>query len=285
MKKEDTGRVGLIAFLINVFLFIIKLAAGLISGSLAILSDAFNSFLDILSYLLAFFSIKVAQKGPDRDHPFGHRRAEPLSAFMIAIFAGVLAFEILKTAIENILMGEPALILTPLVFGIVIVSIIVKLASYFYLKQKADSNLSSTLEAIAIDSRNDVFASSIVLLGVVGAYLSSPVLDDVAAIFIAFYILYSGYSIARKNLDYLMGARPTAETMNKIKQSVKSVKGVKHLSSVRAHYVGDRVHAEVSIILDKKLTPKKTHDIGEKVQKEVEKIDLVSRVFIHIDYE
>ena len=285
MKKKDTGHAGLIAFLINVFLFIIKLAAGLISGSLAIFSDAFNSFLDILSYFLAFLSIKIAQKGPDKDHPFGHRRAEPLAAFMVAIFAGVLAFEILKTAIANILVGEPALILTPLVFGIVIVSIVVKLAAYFYLKQKADSNLSSTLEAIAIDSRNDVFASSIVLLGVVGAYLSNPIMDDVAAIFIAFYIFYSGYSIARKNIDYLMGARPTTETMNKIKQSVKSIKGVKDLSGVRAHYVGDRVHAEVSIVLDKKLTPKKTHDIGEKVQKEVEKIELVSRAFIHIDYE
>ena len=285
MRKEDTGRAGLIAFLINLFLFIIKLAAGLISGSLAIISDAFNSFLDILSYLLAFFSIQVAQKGPDRDHPFGHRRAEPLSAFMIAIFAGVLAFEILKTAVENILYGEPAITLTPLVVGIVVISIIVKLAAYFYLKKKADSGLSSTLEALAIDSRNDVVASSLVLIGVVGACLSAPVLDDVAAVLIAFYILYSGYSIARKNIGYLMGEKPPKETMDSVKKAATSVKGVKRLSGVRAHYVGDRVHTEISIVLDKKLTAKKTHDIGEQVQKEVEKIDLVSRAFVHIDYE
>lgn len=284
MKKEDTGRAGLIAFLINVFLFIIKLFAGLLSGSLAILSDAFNSFLDIISYLLAFFSIKLAQKGPDADHPFGHRRAEPLSALLIGIIAGVLAFEILKAAMDKMLFGELALTLTPLIFGIVMLSIIVKIAAYFYLRQKAKASMSTTLEALSIDSRNDIFASSIVLIGIAGAYLDFPILDDAAAILIAFYILHSGYEIARKNIDYLMGARPPKQVMDEIKAAAKSVKEVKKIKEVRAHYVGDRVHAEVAIFLDKKLTPKKTHAIGEKVQKEVEKIRLVSRAFIHIDY-
>ncbi len=285
MKREDAGHAGIVAFLVNVFLFLIKLAAGLISGSLAILSDAFNSFLDILSYLLAFFSIKVAQKGPDADHPFGHRRAEPLSALMIAIFAGVLAFEILKSAADNIILGEPILTLTPLVFAIVIISIIVKIGAYFYLKQKAKASLSSTLEALSIDSRNDIFASSIVLIGVVGAYLSSPILDDAAAIFIAIYILYSGYEIARKNIDYLMGARPPKEVLGEIRAAAKSVKAVKKFKDIRAHYVGDRVHVELSIVLPKNLKTKKAHDIGEQVQKAVEKVALVSYAFVHIDYE
>lgn len=285
MEKEDSGRVGLIAFLVNVFLFAIKLFAGIISGSIAILSDAFNSFLDIITYLIAFFSIKMAQKGPDADHPFGHRRAEPLSAIIIAIFTGVLAFEILRAAFNSILAGDPFLTLSPLVFAIVIVSIILKIASYIYLNRKAKTASSPTLEALSIDCRNDVFASSVVLVGIVGAQFGLPVLDGAAAVLIAIYILYSGYSIARKNLDYLLGAKPGNEVLKQIRESAKSVKGIKRLSGVRAHYVGDLVHVEVSIVLDKKLTPKKTHDLGEMVQKEVEKIKVVSRAFIHIDYE
>ncbi|MBD3398349.1 cation diffusion facilitator family transporter [Candidatus Micrarchaeota archaeon] len=285
MDKQDTGKAGLIAFLVNVFLFIIKLFAGLLSGSLAILSDAFNSFMDILSYLIVFFSIKLAQKGPDADHPFGHRRAEPLSALLIGIISGVLAFEIMKAAVDNVLFGDFAISITPIVFGIVLLSILLKFASYIYLRQKASSSMSTSLEAISIDSRNDVFASSIVLIGIIGVYFDFPVLDDAAAILIAFYILYSGYSIARKNIDYLMGAKPEKKVLGRIRKAAKSVKGLKRLSSTRAHYVGDRVHVEISITLDKKLTPKKTHDIGERVQKEVEKIDVVSRAFVHIDYE
>ena len=285
MDKEDSGRAGLIAFLVNVFLFAIKLFAGLISGSIAILSDAFNSFMDIITYLIAFFSIKMAQKGPDADHPFGHRRAEPLSAIIIAIFTGVLAFEILRAAFNSILAGESFLTLSPLVFAIVIVSIILKIASYIYLNKKAKTASSPTLEALSIDCRNDFFASSVVLVGIAGAQLGLPILDGAAAVLIAIYILYSGYSIARKNLDYLLGAKPGKETLKQIRESAKSVKGIKRLSGVRAHYVGDLVHVEISIVLDKKLTPKKTHDLGEKVQKEVEKIKIVSRAFIHIDYE
>jgi cation diffusion facilitator family transporter len=285
MKRGNTGRAGLIAFLINVFLFIIKLAAGLLSGSLAILSDAFNSFLDILSYLLAFFSIKIAQKGPDAGHPFGHRRAEPVSALLIGIFSGVLAFEIFRAAADNLLFGDFSLTITPLVFGVVVLSILVKIAAYFYLRQKAKANLSSSLEAMSIDSRNDVFASSTVLIGIMGAYLDFPVLDDAAAILIAIYILYSGYSIARKNIDYLMGARPPEEVISEIRAAAKSIDGLSKIKGVRAHYVGDRVHVEISIVLPKNLKTKKAHELGELVQKETEKLKLVSRAFIHIDYE
>lgn len=285
MEKEDSGNAGLIAFLTNVFLFIIKLAAGLLSGSLAILSDAFNSFLDILSYFLAFLLIRIARKAPDREHPFGHRRAEPISALIIAIFTGILAFEILRAAADNILFGEPLLTVSPLVFGIVVVSIIVKIASYFYLRSNAKKSMSSTLEALALDSRNDVFASSIVLLGVAGAHLGFPILDDVAALFIAAYVLHSGYCIARKNLDYLMGASPDSAIVKRIAESAKSVEGVVGLTSIRAHYVGDRVHAEVSVLLDKKTKAPKTHEIGVNVQKAVEKIEIVEHAFIHIDYK
>ncbi len=285
MEAKDSGRAGLIAFVINLFLFLIKLFAGILSGSLAILSDAFNSFLDMLSYLLGFFSIRVASQGPDADHPFGHRRAEPLSALVIAIFTGILAFEILKAAADNLVFGAPTALISPLVFAIVVVSIIVKIASYFYLRGKADSSGSSTLEAMAIDSRNDIFASSIVLIGIAGVYFGQPLLDDAAAIFIAIYILYSGYLIARKNINYLMGASPDPEHLAEMWDAAASVKGIKRIPLLRSHYVGDKAHVEVGIVLTKKTKAQRAHDIGEKVQKKIEELPLVSRAFVHIDYE
>jgi cation diffusion facilitator family transporter len=285
MKKEGAEKIGFSAFLLNIFLFILKLAAGLLSGSLAVISDAFNSFLDSLSYLLAFFSIKVANMGPDRDHPFGHRRAEPLSAMVVAIFTGVLGIEILKAAAGDILTGQDAVAITSFTFAALIISIIVKLAMHFHLKRKAKEYMSSSLGALSIDSRNDVLATSIALIGIGTEYAGIPMMDKVAAVAISAYILRAGYLLARENIDYLMGASPKRETILKLRNAAKSVKGVKGVSILRAHYVGDRLHVEAGIVLDKKLAAKKTHEIGERVQKKLEKMQAVSRAFIHIDYD
>lgn len=285
MKKETAEGTGFSAFLLNVFLFILKLVAGILSGSLAVISDAFNSFLDSLSYLLAFFSIKLASRGPDKDHPFGHRRAEPLSAMVVAIFTGVLGIEILKTAAEDLLAGQDAVAVTSFTFAALLISIIVKIAMHLHLKRKAKECMSSSLEALSIDSRNDAFATSIALIGIGTEYSGIPMMDKFAAIAISVYILRAGYLMAKENMDYLMGASPPGETIMKLREAAKSVAGVKGVPILRAHYVGDRLHVEAGVVLSKKTAAKKTHEIGERVQNKLEKIKLVSRAFVHIDYE
>ena len=283
MKKEEGA--GFVAFLLNILLFAVKLAAGLLSGSLAVLSDAFNSFMDILSYFLVFLSVRMAQDAPDSGHPFGHRRIAPVSAFMIAIFSGILAFEILRVSIENLLLDSVAPVITTFTFGAVIFSMLVKAGMYIFLIRRSRETHSSSLEAAAIDSRNDVLASLVVLLGIAGVYLGSPLLDDAAAIAIAIFIGWSGYKIAKKNYNYMVGASPGREKIAEIREAVKSVKGVLRVERVRAHYVGDRIHTEIEILLSRKTKPVKTHAISEEVQKKVEKLELVNRAFVHIDYD
>ena len=101
---EDSEKTALGAFAINIFLFILKITAAMASGSLAVLSSAFDSLNDILSYFIGYWSIKEARKLPDADHPFGHRRIEPFAAIIMGIFAGILAFEIIKSAGMNLLV-------------------------------------------------------------------------------------------------------------------------------------------------------------------------------------
>lgn len=285
MNDGSAEKATLLSIALNIFLFIIKLAAGILSGSLAVLSDAFNSFLDIFSYIIAYLSVRISGKGPDKDHPFGHRRAEPLSAILVAMFAGILAFEIFKEAVSNILFGEAAIQITDLTFAVLVICIIVKTAMFIFLGKEAKKHHSSSMEALSMDSRNDVFSTSIALGGVAGAFLGAPLLDDVAAILISLYIFRSAYLMAKKNIDYLMGACPDSETIAKIWNASKSVKGIKRVGAVRAHYVGDRIHVEIDIVLSKKLKVGKTHQISENVQKAVEAIARVERAFIHIDYE
>jgi len=285
MDGKSAEKATLFAIALNIFLFIIKLAAGLLSGSLAVLSDALNSFLDIFSYIIAYASVRLSSQGPDKDHPFGHRRAEPLSAILVAMFAGILAFEIFKAALENIFLGEVAISITELTFGVLIVCIAVKIGMSLFLGKEAKKHNSTSMEALSMDSRNDVFSTSIALGGIAGAFLGFPLLDDLAAILISIFIFRSAYLMAKKNIDYLMGACPDSEDIAKIWNAAESVKGIKRVGGVRAHYVGDRIHAELSIVLSKNLKASKTHQIGEKVQKAVESIERVERAFVHIDYE
>ena len=277
-------RAAFIAFASNVVLFFLKISAALMSGSLAVLSSAFDSLNDILSYFLGYYSIKQVARGPDRGHPFGHRRMEPLVAILMAVFAGILAFEVIRSASFNIFVGKKAVDITFYTFFVLAFTVVVKLITYSFLKQKARKTMSTALEAMAMDSRNDVLSNSVAILGIVGAYYGVLLFDDIAAVLIAIYIGYSGYRIAKKNFDYVVGARPAEKTIRAIHRKAL-VRGVKRVSRIRAHYVGDRVHAEVEVVLDRKLKGPESHDIGVRVQKSVESIKIVSRAFVHMDYE
>ena len=273
-----------LSFLANILLFILKLAAGLLSGSLAVLSSALDSFNDTISYFLGYYSIKEASRGPDFDHPFGHRRMEPLAGIILAILAGGLSIEIFRYAFSNIFLEEHMVAITGFTFTVLAITVIVKTVMYFYLKKKAEKTMSTALDAMAIDSRNDVLSNSVAIVGVAAAYMGLVLFDDIAAIIIACYIAYSGYVVAKKNFDYIVGARPDEKTMEAIRKKVK-VSGVKKIDRIRAHYVGDRVHVEVEVSLPKSIDGPKSHDIGEKVQKSVESLKIVSRAFVHINYE
>ena len=283
MDKET--KVSLVAWLINIVLFAVKITAGLLSGSLAVLSDAFNSLTDIISYAIIFFAVKFSKQEPDADHPYGHRGAQPLAAFIVATFQGVLAFEILKTAISNLIFGEPVIAITAFTFGALLFSIVVKSLMSFFLEKFGKEFNSSSLRSISIDSRNDVLASIIAILGLIGVLMGDGLFDDSAAIIIALYVLYSGYKMAKESMAYLLSASPPPELLREIKGTVEKVKGVKKVAKVSAHYIGDRVHAEIEVVIGAKVKPAEAHEIEVAVQEAAEKLELVESAFVHLDYE
>src|SRR3989337_4256388 len=97
--KNKGSKATIILIICNTFLFGIKITAGLMSNSLAIISDAVNSFTDIVSSVIIFFAVKTSSKQADEGHPFGHHRAEPIAGLIVAIFDGILGFEIFRTSV------------------------------------------------------------------------------------------------------------------------------------------------------------------------------------------
>ena len=279
---EKNKKITIYGIILNSILFIAKLIVGLLSNSLAVLSDAFNSLTDIISSIGIFIAVKISHKRADQGHPFGHHRAEPIAGMIVAILAGILGFEILRTAIKNLFeqkvssIGAAALI-------VLIITIIVKLFMAYYFTKQGTIRKSPAIKASGIDSRNDVLVTSIAIIGVLGSMYGYLIFDEIAAIIISFFIFYSGYRIGMENIDYLMGKSPSKEYIDKIKSIAIKVKGVNGINDVRAHYVGNFIHIEIHIEVNKNISTQRSHKIGKDVQHAVENLDDVDEAFVHVD--
>lgn len=275
-------RATLLNILGNAFLFIIKLWAAVISGSIALLSEAFNSLTDIASSIAVFICVKVSDKGADEGHPFGHSRAEPVSGIIIAVFAGILGFEVIRSSVAR-LFTEAEVVVGTFALLVPIITVVLKAFMARYFKRVGKEIGSPGISASAVDSLCDVMVALAALTGIVGVKLGYPFLDPLAGFVIGLWIIYTGYSIGIKNIDYLMGSAPPPELTEDIKAAALSVPGVESINTVRAHYVGHFIHVEIHIGVPKHLSTFDSHAIGKEVERKVEMIKAIEKSFVHID--
>lgn len=243
------------------------------------LSDALNSFMDIVSYSVVFISVRIHQREPDDDHQFGHRRAEPLAGLLIAIFSTLLGANLIKDTFLSLFSPYQSRTFTPLAVGALLFSMAVKAFLAFAYRAEARRSRSTALYASFVDSRNDVVASAVAL----GGYWLGDPWDALAAGLIGLSILYSGVWVGLENLDYLMGKAPEASFFASIESEAMAVPGVLGLHDVRAHYVGDTVHVQVHIEVDGRLTTRESHAIATRVTRRLEALETVQSAFVHVD--
>jgi cation diffusion facilitator family transporter len=275
MNKNHLTRAGIA---LAVLLMGLKLWASIKTDSMAVLSDALNSFLDIFSYTTIYICVKIQDSQADRNHPFGHRRAEPIAGFVIAILAAILGGSIIKDSFLG-LFEKHDVSRNSIATGIMIFAILSKVAIAFLYKIFSKKYNSPALDASYIDSRNDVFASTIAIIGMLfGGYW-----DHIAGLLIGIWIIYSGAALGYKNLKYLMGNVPPAEVVDSIRGEAVQIPGVIGINDLRAHYVGDVVHVELHAEVDDNLGIKEAHEIEIAIRDRLESLPLVQKAFIHID--
>ncbi len=267
---------------VNAFLFAVKLYGFLLSGSIAFLSDAMNSMSDVITSFGIFVAVHVGHRRPDHDHPFGHHRAEPIAALLVALFAGIVAIEIAKRAI-TVFFSPERITVTPLVVLLVIVAILTKIVLARYYIAYGDEHRSPAISAAGIDSRNDVLASLLVLASLGAAEMGLPFLDPVASLLIAGFIAYSGYRIYRENLDYLMGSVPDAALVRRMRERAERVPGVQRVLHTRAQYVGNGVEVAFTLLLAPRTTLAQAIGIREKVEAHCRAIAEVDEVFVRYE--
>lgn len=275
-------RAATVSLLINLLLFILKASVGVISNSIAVISDAINSLTDIVSSAAIRYSVKISLQKPDKDHQFGHNAAQPIAVFLVALFAGIVGIEVIKESISRIINPYKTHIGLA-VYIVLVLTIIIKLLLTRYQSFIGKTYKSPGLRASAVDSLNDVLASSLSIAGVIGVQLGLRYIDGIAGILIAFFIFKSGYEIAKENIDYLMGKSADENLILEIVNRAMKIKGVKGFNDLRSYYVGDKFHIEIHIEVDKNMSTEISHDIGNDVKRAIEEMDGIQKVFVHID--
>lgn len=271
-----------LSLLTNIFLFLLKGIVGVLSNSIAVISDAINSLTDIVSSAAINYSVIISLQKPDKEHQVGHNAAQPIAVFIISLFAAVVGIEIIKESVYRIINPSVINITLP-VYIVLVVSITVKLLLTGFQAKVGKIFKSPGLKASAVDSLNDVLASSISIIGVIGVQLGFKYIDGIAGILISLIIFRSAYTIAKENIGYLMGNAADESLIIDIVNIALKVEGVKGLNDLRSHYLGNKIHIEIHVEVDKNESTEKSHDIGVEVREKILRLPEINQVYVHID--
>ena len=206
----------------NLFLFAIKMIAGIISGSIAIIADSINNLSDMGSSVITLVGFKLANAPADEEHPYGHQRIEYISGLIVAIIIIYVGGSLLVTSIKKIFNYEPTIVDNSVLYitiAILVVSIFIKLWQSIFNKKVGKIINSLALEATAADSRNDSISTAVILLGTIALLIFKDIpfsLDGVMGIFVSLFILISGIKLIKETMDPLIGVTQEHEFVQEI---------------------------------------------------------------------
>lgn len=273
---------GVLGLLSNLILFISKLTIGLFSGSVSIMADAINSLSDTASSILTLVGFKIAAKPADPEHPYGHERFEYISGLFVSIIITYVGFQFLETSIGKIIHPE-SLTLSPIIFIVLLFSIILKFAQgrmYVTIAQSIDSE---TLRATAKDSYNDVYTTLAVLLSAGIEWLMGWRIDGYVGFALAGYILLSGIMMLRDFVYELLGSRPTKKEILAMEKLLLSYENILGFHDLLVHNYGpSKKFASVHIEVDDSLDLNQAHKIMDIIEKDFKKT-LDVELVCHLD--
>ncbi|ORY99560.1 cation efflux family-domain-containing protein [Absidia repens] len=275
-----------LSFVANLALFATKCFLALFSGSMAILASAFESFLDIVSNAIIFFTIRIIRHKDYYTYPVGKSRMEPLGIIVFAVIITTSFTQVLMNSIERLTEPGKAGEELDLSMGALILlgaNIAIKAVLWFWC---AKIKGSSSVDALAHDHENDVvFSIASTIFPIVGIWAKMPWLDPVGAIILSIYIIYEWMNILLENIRRLTGQAASSEDIKQLTyMAFRFSAKITAVDTVRAYYNGDRLLVEIDIILPPECPLHEAHDVGEALQDALEMMENVERAFVHLDY-
>lgn len=273
---------GFMGIALNLLLFAGKLAAGALSGSIAVTADAFNNLSDAGSSVVTLLGFRLAGKKPDADHPFGHGRMEYVSGLAVAGLILLMGAELAKSSVEKILRPE-SVSFSWLAAAILLVSIGVKVYMYLYNKAVGKKIRSAAMAATASDSLSDTAATAAVLLAMLVGHWSGVQLDGWTGLLVALFILWSAVQAARDTISPLLGQSPDPLLVKEIEELVMAHDAVVGVHDLVVHDYGPgrriiSLHAEVPA--DGQVLA--LHDVIDNIEAELSR-KLHCEAVIHMD--
>ena len=279
--KEGAARLAIVAVSL---LIVIKTAASIVTGSIAIRADAIHSVIDLFGVIVGYTAIRIASKPPDERHPYGHGKAENIAGVVIAAMIFIGAIAIAYQAIVRLIAGG-AVALVPLGIYVTAAAIAINLLVSWYALRIARATESIALEATARDLLADVLSSGVVLVGLILVQFTGiAILDSIVALLVSVLIGRTAFLTMRKSFGGLMDIKlPQAEEDEIVACLKKHGDLIAGFHRIRTRKAGSQRYIDFHLVVSRQLSVERAHQLCDQLEQEIEKRLSDASVTIHVE--
>ena len=281
-RYKSTNIASILGIIGNLFLLIIKGLIGFVSHSQAMLADSINSASDIISSFLTFVGNKIASKPRDDDHHLGHGKAEYIYSMLISFLIILVAINVFKDAVMSFFRASE-FNLSIWYIVVCLITIFVKLALFLYTNHIYKKHHNLLLLANSKDHRNDMIVTIFTLISGIFGYFGIYWVDSLVGIGIAIFILITGIKIFLESYNVLMDKAMNEETEKEVMDIISKYQEVKKIQHFNATPVGYMYQVSFTIFVDGNLSTYESHDIANRLEKEITALDDIYLTIIHVN--
>ena len=281
-RFKTTKKVAILGIFANIFLLAIKLAAGFISRSQAMIADGFNSAGDVFASIMTLVGNSIASRPEDSDHPYGHGKAEYIFSMIISMSLIFVSFTIFKSALSSII-NKSSFEASWFLITVAIVTIVVKLLMFIYTNRVGKTLDNLLVLANSEDHRNDVFVTAGTLFGIMMGYFGIAWVDGVVGICISIWIAYTGIRIFISSFRVLMDTNMDPALKENTFRLVEHINGVDHIDSINAKPVGAGFIMLIKVSVDGEMSVNESHKISAEIKAQVKGMKGVKDAVVHIN--
>lgn len=264
--RSSIGKLqGWVSVFINAILFVIKLIIGIVVGSVSIIADAIHTLSDVISSGVVIWGFHEAEKPADPEHPYGHGRVEYIATLIIAILLIVAGIEFIRSSIGRILNPTPISPTWIMIF-IILATVLLKEWTARYAEFLSKKISSGTLHADAWHHRADAISSLLVIVAMIAGKYGFHAVDGWAGLGVAFFVIWTGFTIAKEAVDDIIGTPPAEDEIDDIKQVVSTIEGVLGVHDITVHSYGKDKFVSIHVEIDDTISSAEAHDIAEDVE-------------------
>ena len=286
VRYRASRRVALTAMGANALLVVGQVIVGVIGHSQALVADAMHTLADLSTDLLVLFALKHSAKEADEEHPYGHARIETAVTLILGVILLLVGLGIALRAGHRLFGDEPFITPSTLTLWVAGFTVLAKEGLYQYTVHVARRFDSDMLRASAWHHRSDAISSIIVFLGIAGTIAGIQMLDALAALGVALFVIRIGIQLGWPAISELVDTGLGKDQLQHIRRVILGVDGVRELHLLRTRRVGGRALVDVHIIVDDDISVSEGHYISEMVRTRlVEEVDVVADALVHIDPE